>query len=44
VPAIAPGEVINQEVVDYLTTGLAAGMMIPDAADAELKTVRVVAR
>jgi arginine/lysine/ornithine decarboxylase len=43
VPAIAPGEVINQEVIDYLTSGLEAGMLIPDAADAEFKTVRVVA-
>jgi arginine/lysine/ornithine decarboxylase len=43
VPAIAPGEVINQEVVTYLSTGVAAGMLIPDAADPEMKTLRVVA-
>ncbi|TQJ20077.1 arginine/lysine/ornithine decarboxylase [Micromonospora sp. A202] len=41
VPAVLPGEVINEAVVEYLRTGLAAGMTIPDAADAELKTVRV---
>jgi arginine/lysine/ornithine decarboxylase len=41
VPAVLPGEVINEAVVEYLRTGLAAGMSIPDAADSELKTVRV---
>jgi arginine decarboxylase len=44
VPALAPGEVITAEVVDYLRSGVEAGMLIPDAADAELKTLRVVAR
>jgi arginine/lysine/ornithine decarboxylase len=43
VPVLAPGERISAEVLDYLTTGVAAGMLIPDAADPELKTVRVVA-
>jgi arginine/lysine/ornithine decarboxylase len=43
VPVLTPGERINQEVVDYLTTGVAAGMLIPDAADPEMKTLRVVA-
>jgi arginine decarboxylase len=43
VPALAPGERITQEVLDYLTTGVAAGMLIPDAADPELKSLRVVA-
>ena len=42
IPALLPGEVINQAVVDYLRTGLAAGMVIPDAADAHLDTFRVV--
>ena len=42
IPALLPGEVINQAVVDYLRTGLAAGMVIPDAADASLDTFRVV--
>jgi arginine/lysine/ornithine decarboxylase len=44
VPAVAPGEVLTQPVLDYLTSGLNAGMLIPDAADASLKTLRVVAR
>jgi arginine decarboxylase len=40
-PAVPPGEVINQEVVDHLRGGLTAGVEIPDA---ELETIRVVAR
>jgi arginine/lysine/ornithine decarboxylase len=44
VPAVAPGEVINQEVVDYLVSGVRAGMLIPDAADASMDSFRVVAR
>ena len=43
VPVLAPGERITQEVVDYLTSGVAAGMLIPDAADPEMTTLRVVA-
>jgi arginine decarboxylase len=43
VPVLAPGERISQDALDYLTSGVAAGMLIPDAADSELKTVRVVA-
>ncbi|MFE5208962.1 aminotransferase class I/II-fold pyridoxal phosphate-dependent enzyme [Streptomyces sp. NPDC056600] len=43
VPAVAPGEVITQEVVDYLTSGVKAGMLLPDAADQKLETFRVVA-
>ncbi|MGW4163762.1 aminotransferase class I/II-fold pyridoxal phosphate-dependent enzyme [Streptomyces sp. NPDC004788] len=44
VPAVAPGEVINAEVVDYLRSGAAHGVLIPDAADPSLRTFRVVAR
>jgi arginine/lysine/ornithine decarboxylase len=43
VPAIAPGEVITQEVLDYLASGVKAGMLIPDAADPEIFSIRVVA-
>jgi arginine/lysine/ornithine decarboxylase len=43
VPAVAPGEVITQEIVEYLTSGVAAGMLLPDAADQKLETFRVVA-
>ena len=44
VPVLAPGEVVDRGTVDYLTTGVAAGMLIPDAADPTMKTLRVVAR
>ncbi|HEV7870289.1 MAG TPA: hypothetical protein VGO95_03440 [Modestobacter sp.] len=43
VPVLAPGERISQEAVDYLTTGVAAGMLVPDAADSSMETLRVVA-
>jgi arginine decarboxylase len=43
VPVLAPGERISQEAVDYLTTGVQAGMLVPDAADSSLQTLRVVA-
>lgn len=42
-PAVVPGEEITDAVLDYLRSGLAAGMRIPDAADPELRSVRVVA-
>jgi arginine/lysine/ornithine decarboxylase len=42
VPVLAPGEVINQAALDYLVSGVQAGMLIPDAADASLDTIRVV--
>ena len=43
IPVIVPGERINQAVVDYLVTGLEAGMTLPDPADSTLKTIRVMA-
>jgi len=42
VPVILPGERINEPVMRYLRTGVEAGMVIPDAADSSLGTVRVV--
>lgn len=39
-----PGERINQDVLDYLRTGLRAGMVLPDPADPSLTTIRVTAR
>jgi arginine/lysine/ornithine decarboxylase len=41
IPAVVPGERINQEVIDYLLSGLEAGMVLPDPADPKLQTVRV---
>jgi len=43
VPVLAPGERITREALDYLTSGVRAGMLIPDAADPELSSLRVVA-
>jgi arginine/lysine/ornithine decarboxylase len=42
VPAIMPGERISPAVLDYLLSGLAAGLYLPDPADPKLQTVRVV--
>jgi arginine decarboxylase len=42
IPVIVPGERINQHVVDYLLSGLEAGMTLPDPADPSLKTIRVM--
>ncbi|MEE2033424.1 aminotransferase class I/II-fold pyridoxal phosphate-dependent enzyme [Rhodococcus chondri] len=42
IPAVVPGERLNQGVVDYLRSGVAAGMTIPDATDASLEQFRVV--
>ena len=42
IPAVVPGERLNDAVIDYLRTGLDAGMNIPDAADTSLKTFKVV--
>ncbi|WP_418960870.1 aminotransferase class I/II-fold pyridoxal phosphate-dependent enzyme [Streptomyces tritici] len=44
VPAVASGEVITAEVVEYLRSGVRHGLLIPDAADPSLETFRVVAR
>lgn len=43
IPAAIPGERLNETVVEYLRSGLAAGMNLPDATDPSLKTFRVVA-
>ncbi|MFI7611604.1 aminotransferase class I/II-fold pyridoxal phosphate-dependent enzyme [Nonomuraea terrae] len=43
IPAALPGERLNRDVLEYLHSGLEGGMVIPDAADPSLKTVRVVA-
>ncbi|GGT19334.1 aminotransferase class I/II-fold pyridoxal phosphate-dependent enzyme [Streptomyces purpureus] len=44
VPVIAPGEVITDETVDHLRSGVEHGVLIPDAADPTVRTLRVVAR
>jgi arginine/lysine/ornithine decarboxylase len=42
IPVIIPGERITSELLDYLHTGLSAGMQLPDPADPSLETIRVV--
>jgi arginine/lysine/ornithine decarboxylase len=44
VPVMVPGERITRAALDHLTSGVAAGMLIPDAADSSLESMRVVAR
>lgn len=44
IPVILPGECIDTAVVEYLRSGVAAGMNVPDAADPNLDTIRVVER
>ncbi|MBX9360395.1 hypothetical protein [Streptomyces sp. WAC04114] len=44
VPVVAPGEVITEEVLDYLRSGADHGVLTPDAADSSVRTLRVVAR
>lgn len=41
IPAVLPGERITSPVLDYLRSGVSAGMVVPDAADSSLKSVRV---
>jgi arginine decarboxylase len=41
IPAALPGELLDQAAVDYLRTGVSGGMLIPDAADSTLDTIRV---
>lgn len=41
-PAVLPGERLNEPVLRYLRTGLAAGMSLPDAGGPELEMIRVL--
>ncbi|CEA06696.1 Arginine decarboxylase [Arthrobacter saudimassiliensis] len=41
IPAVLPGERINGRVIEYLLSGVEAGMVLPDPADPELNTIRV---
>jgi arginine decarboxylase len=42
IPAMVPGERINEAILEYLRSGLNAGMVLPDPADPKLETIRVV--
>jgi arginine decarboxylase len=39
---VLPGERITRPIMDYLTSGVRAGMVIPDASDPHLNQVRVL--
>ncbi|MEV5243480.1 ornithine decarboxylase [Streptomyces cinnamoneus] len=41
IPATLPGELLTAPVLDYLRSGVEAGMHLPDAVDPALRTVRV---
>jgi arginine/lysine/ornithine decarboxylase len=43
IPAVVPGERLNDAVIDYLRSGVAAGMNLPDPADPSMNMIRVVA-
>ncbi|MEK6439544.1 Orn/Lys/Arg family decarboxylase [Pseudonocardia sp. T1-2H] len=40
IPVLLPGERVSEEIVDYLTSGVRAGMVLPNPT---LGTLRVVA-
>lgn len=42
IPAVLPGERITGPVLDYLRSGVRAGMVVPDAADPSLQSVRIM--
>ncbi|MEU9237515.1 aminotransferase class I/II-fold pyridoxal phosphate-dependent enzyme [Streptomyces subrutilus] len=42
IPAALPGERLNQDVLRYLRSGVEAGMLVPDAVDTHVTSVRVV--
>jgi arginine decarboxylase len=43
IPAVIPGELLDDAVISYLRSGHKAGMAIPDPADPQLEQLRVVA-
>ncbi len=43
IPAVVPGELLNDAAIAYLRSGAKAGMPLPDPVDPQLEHVRVVA-
>ncbi|ORW00035.1 aminotransferase class I/II-fold pyridoxal phosphate-dependent enzyme [Mycobacterium kyorinense] len=43
IPVVVPGERLNDAVIEFLRTGMEAGMPLPDCADPRLEQIRVVA-
>lgn len=44
IPVVVPGERLTSPVLEYLRSGVKAGMMAPDPADSSLETIRVTAQ
>ena len=42
IPVVLPGARISRPIMDYLTSGVQAGMVVPDASDPELCRIRVL--
>ncbi|MFJ6785476.1 aminotransferase class I/II-fold pyridoxal phosphate-dependent enzyme [Streptomyces yangpuensis] len=42
IPAALPGERLTSDVLRYLRSGVDAGMVVPDAVDTDVRSVRVV--
>ncbi|MBT2471525.1 ornithine decarboxylase [Streptomyces sp. ISL-66] len=42
IPVAVPGERLNGDVLRYLRSGVESGMVVPDAVDTEVKSVRVL--
>ncbi|MEV8535502.1 ornithine decarboxylase [Streptomyces sp. NPDC051211] len=42
IPVAVPGERLSRDVLDYLRSGVEAGMVVPDAVDTEVTGVRVL--
>lgn len=42
IPAALPGERLNGDVLRYLRSGVEAGMVVPDAVDTQVTSVRVL--
>ncbi|UQA90830.1 aminotransferase class I/II-fold pyridoxal phosphate-dependent enzyme [Streptomyces halobius] len=43
IPTVLPGELLTGPVLEYLRSGIEAGMNLPDAVDTRFNTVRVLA-
>ncbi|MBV9353414.1 MAG: ornithine decarboxylase [Mycobacterium sp.] len=43
IPVVVPGERLNEAVIEYLRSGVEAGMVLPDPADRQLNHIRVIA-
>lgn len=42
IPTVLPGELLTEPVLQYLCSGVEAGMNVPDAVDTRLDTIRVL--